>query len=212
LGREDIAKQFLSARKMSRDERRVWFRLQPQLILAAVIGGHENVLEIILEHCFGKRWANVDYDVTVQFSLLSLNLPAVDILLRRRLPFHKPGEPVAKLAGSALRREMEFWSTMIRIAAVVGCDRLLAKLLDAGSRYITDQTVTLALDEASRCSHVHVVRYLVERYSTKMSYSSALFWAARKGNQQIVDVMLDDLEETNLDVFADALAGAISGR
>lgn len=43
------------------------------------------------------------------------------------------------------------------------------------------------------------------------SYTNAIYWAARRGDLRVVDLLLDVIVDVNISAFADALCGAVSG-
>lgn len=112
--------------------------------------------------------------------------------------------------GSGIAAEMAFRHDLLRVAACSGCVPTVRFVMDIMSTKNHDFDIALPLEDASQRGHHDVLRMLLSQFSDRpsKSYSGALYWAARIGNQDIVDLLLDKTVGTVID----ALAGAASSR
>ncbi|KAF2007254.1 ankyrin [Amniculicola lignicola CBS 123094] len=199
----------------------IQLRLFRALYVAAE-AGHVRVIEILLECLPRLPKYNSFMDRAVFGAIQNGWESAAILLLQQRSPSPKT---------------MGFWNEVVRVAAKRNCLEVLkfvidercdsrtweesatsTPTLDANSdysippvHYVWGEGLEIAIEEACRHGQVKAVKILLPKFvdcePTTSYYSNILFWAARNGNLELVDLLMSFVPDW-LDALPKVLAGA----
>jgi len=184
-------------------------RLINALETAAIVG-HETIVRILLESGYAVTESIRLFDRVIKAAVRARNESLAKLLLRHRIaPVSPEVHTLYPLRCRPPNEEQAFWRELLQTAAEYGCENIARLIIEIHLDVSSEADLSHPIEDASRCGHWNVVKLLVAAYrSAKKPCPGATYWAARRGNREIVDLLLDTATESELQ---SAVAGALAG-
>jgi ankyrin repeat protein len=216
LGNVEILQLFL-AQGVSEIQTPSEYTARRRAVDKAALSGNRSIMQLLLSHKHKILRQPSHYNRPIEMAIRSGDKSIVEFLLKDRLlDAQSPNLPIV-VDNVVLRPESrtgeqceaKFWLGAFRIAAEVGNEDIMRLLLESGPTP-RGNDLELVIEDACRNDSIAVARLLLSTNPTKISLSGARFWAARGGDQQLIDLTLSKDTSPDVCAYADALAGAFS--
>jgi ankyrin repeat protein len=168
---------------------------------AAAAGGHEKIVQLLLEHGANVNTVTGWYTTALKAAAATAHETIVQLLLEH-------GADVNTISG--------FFGTVLQAAAKGGHEKIVRILLERGADVNTiSGYFGTALQAAAKGGHKKIVRILLERgadvNTVSGHYSTALQAAAAEGKKKIVQLLLEHGADVNITggLWYTALHGAV---
>ena len=194
----------------SSDRLATWFRVDA--LNEAVAAGQVEAAQILLdfEIFHGLR---PEYESAIKSAIRASHEDLALLLLRHRNSC-TTNAPSVDATENERPNDEQFWRELLQIAAARNCFETARFILDTCAIASWKGSFDAPLEEASHCGHTETVTLLVSHFSScnLTSYTCALFWAARGGHCEILDILLGGVALGDFTGLVDALCGAFYHR
>ena len=151
-----------------------------------------------------------EYDAAIKGAVRASHENLALLLLQGR-NLYPPDVKAFTTASFESSVEDQFWCELLQVAASRNCEGIAKFVLDTTAIVSWTGSLNLPLEDASRYGYAGIVRLLLSRCSvcSLTSYTAPLYWAARGGYLEILDMLLGGVASGDFNGFVDALCGAV---